>query len=30
MNKMRVVLQANVAAVAQNNQINQLVTQLMR
>jgi flagellin-like hook-associated protein FlgL len=30
MNKMRVVLQANVAALAQNNQINQLVTQLMR
>ena len=30
MNKMRVVLQANVATVAQNNQINQLVTQLMR
>jgi len=30
MNKMNVVLQANVAALAQNNQINQLVTQLMR
>jgi flagellin len=30
MNKMNVVLQANVATLAQNNQINQLVTQLMR